>query len=147
MIRTSIQTGLGFSLFSMITLGISNYLYKRSTELLGPTNTTFYYYLFSFTLASLVWLLFHEREEVTKSTLIWPALLAAFLFSSAWTFNYAVAYIDVAVASTIRSLCFVITIFLAVFLSHEHLTLKDWVAVGFAVVSVVLFGSGVNERR
>ena len=133
--------GLIFSLLSMVTLGVSNYLYKRSTEFLGPTNTTFFYYMFSSVLAVIVWLLFREKERVTAPGLLWPALLAVFLFISVWTFNYAVQFIDVSVASTIRSLCFVITIFLAIFLSQEKLTTKDWIAVVFAVLALILFGT------
>jgi drug/metabolite transporter (DMT)-like permease len=135
------NAGLIFSLLSMVTLGVSNYLYKRSTEFLGPTNTTFFYYMFSSVLAVIVWLLFREKERVTAPGLLWPALLAVFLFISVWTFNYAVQFIDVSVASTIRSLCFVITIFLAIFLSQEKLTTKDWIAVVFAVLALILFGT------
>lgn len=132
--------GLIFSLLSMLTLGVSNYLYKRSVDFLGPTNTTFFYYLFSTALAILVWLLFREKERMAATSLVWPALLAVFLFASVWTFNYAVQFIDVSVASTVRSLCFVVTILLATTLSDERLTAKDWVAVAFAVFALVLFG-------
>ena len=132
--------GLFFSLASMLTLGVSTYLYKRSTDVIGPTNTTFFYYLFSFTIAIVVWLLFRETQPIPTANLFWPALLAAFLFTSVWTFNYAVKFIDVSVASTIRSLSFAITILLAINLSQEQLTTKDWFAVVFAVIALVLFG-------
>ena len=137
--------GLLFSLASMLTLGVSTYLYKRSTDILGPTNTTFFYYLFSFTIAIVVWVLFRERDPIAISSLFWPALLAVFLFTSVWTFNYAVKFIDVSVASTIRSLSFAITILLAIYFSQEQLTMKDWVAVVFAVIAIVLFGSNTKN--
>jgi drug/metabolite transporter (DMT)-like permease len=63
-------------------MGISSYLYKRSTEVLGATNAT-----------------------------------------------------------TIRSLGFVVTILLAIFISQEKLSAKDWISVVFAVIAVLLFGS------
>ena len=133
--------GLLFSLVSMITMGISNYLYKRSTEALGATNTTFFSYLFSVIIAMLIWSLFGEKQPFSYADLFWPALLAVFLFISVWTFNYAVQFIDVSVATTIRSLGFVVTILLAIFISHEKLSTKDWIAVVFAVIAVSLFGS------
>ena len=133
--------GLLFSLISMITMGISNYLYKRSTEVLGATNTTFFSYLFSVIIAMLIWFLFREKQSFSYADLFWPALLAVFLFISVWTFNYAVQFIDVSVATTIRSLGFVVTILLAIFISHEKLSTKDWIAVAFAVIAVSLFGS------
>ncbi|MDJ0636299.1 MAG: DMT family transporter [Xenococcaceae cyanobacterium MO_188.B29] len=133
--------GLLFSLVSMITMGISSYLYKKSTEVLGATNTTFFYYLFSGIIALFVWLIFREKQPFTSSDLFWPAILAVFLFSSVWTFNYALQFIDVSVATTIRSLGFVVTILLAIFISHEELSTKDWIAVVFAVIAVSLFGS------
>jgi drug/metabolite transporter (DMT)-like permease len=139
--------GLLFSLASMLTLGVSNYLYKRSTDVLGPTNTTFFYYLFSSIIAIVVWLLFRERVPITAASLFWPALLAAFLFTSVWTFNYAVKFMDVSVASTIRSLSFTITILLAIYFSHEHLTTKDWIAVAFAVIALVFFGLNTENLK
>ena len=45
----------------MVTLGISNYLYKRSTDALGPVNATFFYYLFSLLPATLGWLALGEE--------------------------------------------------------------------------------------
>ena len=134
------NAGLIFALLSMITAGASNYLYKRSTDAIGPINTTFFSYLFSIVLAVAVWLLFREKGRVTAASLVWPATLAIVLFISVWTFNYAVQFIDVSVASTIRSLGFVITIFLAIALSQEKLTTKDWIAVVFAVLALILFG-------
>ena len=62
-------------------------------------------------------------------------LLAIVLFTSVWTFNQAVARIDVSVASTIRSLNFVVTIALAMLLSQEKLTPRDWIAVAFATAA------------
>jgi drug/metabolite transporter (DMT)-like permease len=135
------NAGLILALLSMITAGASNYLYKRSTDAMGPVNTTFFSYLFSIVFAIILWLLFREKERVTVAGLFWPALLAIILFISVWTFNYAVQFIDVSVASTIRSLGFVITIVLAIFLSQEKLTTKDWIAVVFAVLALILFGT------
>lgn len=139
--------GLLFALASMITLGVSNYLYKRSTDVLGPTNTTFFYYLFSLFLAIFVWIFLREKQDFTRADLFWPAMLALFLFSSVLTFNYAVKLIDVSVAATIRSLCFVVTILLAVYISQERLTMKDWIAVAFAVIALLLFGTDSKTLR
>jgi drug/metabolite transporter (DMT)-like permease len=134
-------SGLFFALLSMLSLGVSTYLYKRSTAAIGPTNTTFFYYLFSLVMAVMIWLTFGEKQTFEKTALIWPALLAAFLFTSVWAFNYAVNVIDVSVAATIRSLSFVVTIVLAVGISHESVSPRDWVAVALAVAAIVLFGT------
>ncbi len=50
---------LGFilAILSMVGLGFSTFLYKRSTDAIGPVNTTFFYYLFSLCIAVVVWLL------------------------------------------------------------------------------------------
>lgn len=135
------QAGPLLALASMVTLGISNYLYKRSTDTIGPVNATFFYYLFSLLPATLGWLALGEKERISWSGLAWPALLAIVLFTSVWTFNQAVARIDVSVASTIRSLNFVVTIGLAILLSQEKLTLRDWVAVAFATAAILLFST------
>jgi hypothetical protein len=50
----------------MVTLGVANFYYKKSTQVLGPVNTTFYYYLFSFVIATAVWLAFREKEFSPK---------------------------------------------------------------------------------
>ncbi len=73
--------GLLFSLASMITMGISNYLYKRSTEVLGATNTTFFYYLFSGIIAFFVWLIFREKQPKNWAVVAF-AVIAVFLFGS-----------------------------------------------------------------
>jgi len=138
-------SGLLLALLSMLTLGISTYLYKQSTAAIGPTNTTFFYYLFSLIMAVAVWLVFGEKQPFEKMALLWPALLAVFLFSSVWAFNYAVSVIDVSVAATLRSLSFLVTIGLAVSISHESLATKDWVAAALAAVAIVLFG--INPQR
>jgi len=134
------QNGIFFALFSMLTLGVSSFLYKRSTVAIGPTNTTFFYYFFSCLIAFFAWLFFRESQSFERSALVWPALLASFLFSSVWAFNFAVTSLDVSIAATIRSLSFLVTIILAVVFTQETVTTKDWVAVGLAIAAIVLFG-------
>lgn len=138
---TTTKEGLFFAIVSMVTMGISSYLYKRSTDAIGATNTTFFYYLFGLMIAAMIWPVFREKQVAFSWNLIWPAILALFLFTSVWAFNYSVSLIDVSVATTIRSLGFVVTIGLAVFLSQERLTPREWVAVVFATLAVILFGS------
>lgn len=133
-------TGFFFAILSMLCLGIGTFLYKQSTLELGPTHTMFFYYLFSIVLASLVWFLVADKPAVSKESLVWPALMALFLSSSVWTFSYALKTMEVSTASTIRGLSFLATLILAVLFYREELTLKDMVAVCFAVVAVVLFG-------
>ena len=127
-------------IFSMIGLGISNFLYKRSTDAIGPVNTTFFYYLLSFVIAIVIWFLFREKDRDILENLHWPALIAISLFTSVLAFNYAVKYIDVSIGSTIRSLSFLVTVTLAVVFYKEELYAKDYVALVCAAIAIVLFG-------
>jgi drug/metabolite transporter (DMT)-like permease len=133
--------GFFLLLISMVTLGVSTYLYKRSADVIGPTNTTFFYYLFSSAIAIVMWVVFREKQPIAPASLFWPALVSVFLFTSVWTFNYAIKFMDVSTASSIRSLGFIVTILLAIFISHEKLSPKDWIAVALAVIAVLILGS------
>ncbi len=132
---------LGFSLaiISMAGLGFSTFLYKRSTDAIGPVNTTFFYYLFSLCIAVVVWLLFREKDIEILKGLHWPALIAIFLFTSVLTFNFAVKYIEVSIGSTVRSLSFLVTVVLAVVFYKEQLHIKDYAALMFAAIAILLF--------
>ena len=139
--------GFIFAIASMVTLGVANFYYKKSTQVLGPVNTTFYYYLFSFAIALCVWLAFRERDCSLKSSyegLVWPLIIAVFLFVSVLSFNYSVKYINVSVGSTIRSMSFLITVVLAFFVYKETLTVKDYLAIFLAVFAVALFAYDGN---
>ena len=134
--------GIMFATVSMVTLGIANFYYKKSTQLLGPVNTTFYYYLFSFVIALTVWLAFREKEFRLKASyqgLIWPLIIAVFLFTSVLSFNYSVKYINVSVGSTIRSMSFLVTIGLAFLIYKESFAVKDYISILLAVAAVTLF--------
>ncbi len=132
--------GFLLAIISMAGLGFSNFLYKQSTDSIGPVNTTFFYYLFSVSIATVVWFFFKEDGKIELINLLWPALIAIFLFSSVLSFTFAVKYINVSVGSTIRSLSFIVTIVLAVLFYKEELYLKDYIALFFAVSAVILFG-------
>jgi drug/metabolite transporter (DMT)-like permease len=139
--------GFIFAIASMATLGVANFYYKKSTQVIGPVNTTFYYYLFSFVIALCVWLAFRERDFSLKSSyegLVWPLIIAVFLFVSVLSFNYSVKYINVSVGSTIRSMSFLITVVLAFFVYKEALTVKDYLAIFLAVFAVALFAYDGN---
>ena len=132
--------GLILSIISMIGLGFSNFLYKKSTSAIGPVNTTFFYYLFSFCIATVIWFVFREHGMVKCKELIWPFLIAIFLFTSVLSFTFAVKYIDVSVGATIRCLAFVVTVILALVFTKENLALKDYFALGLAAFAIILFG-------
>ena len=139
--------GFTFATVSMVTLGVANFYYKESTQALGPVNTTFYYYLFGFAIALCVWLAFRERDFSLKSSyegLVWPLMIAVFLFASVLSFNYSVKYINVSVGSTIRSMSFLVTVVLAFFVYKETFTVKDYVAMFLALIAVVLFAYDGN---
>ena len=131
----------------MVTLGVANFYYKKSTQVLGPVNTTFYYYLFSFVIALTVWLAFREKEFSLKASyqgLVWPLIIAVFLFTSVLSFNYSVKYINVSVGSTIRSLSFLVTIGLAFLIYKETFAVKDYIAILLAIAAVTLLAYDGN---
>lgn len=132
--------GLLFIIVSMSCLGISTFIYKKSTEAVGPVNTTFFYYLFAFIMAGIYWLIFREEQPFSKTDLIWPLLVALFLFISVLTFNYALSQLlPISIASAIRSLSFVVTIALAVIITREKIHPKDIVAIVLATAALTLF--------
>lgn len=139
--------GFIFATVSMVTLGVANFYYKKSTQVLGPVNTTFYYYLFSFVIALTVWLAFREKEFSLKASyqsLVWPLVIAIFLFASVLSFNYSIKNINVSVGSTIRSMSFLVTIGLAFLVYKETFAVKDYIAIVLAVAAVTLFAYDGN---
>lgn len=139
--------GFIFATVSMVTLGVANFYYKKSTQVLGPVNTTFYYYLFSFIIALTVWLAFREKEFSIKASyqsLVWPLFIAIFLFASVLSFNYSIKNINVSVGSTIRSMSFLVTIGLAFLVYKETFAVKDYIAMVLALAAVTLFAYDGN---
>jgi len=137
--------GILSAIISMIFAGISTYLYKRCSPLLGPTNTTFFYYLSGFVIASIVWVVAREKTPIFRGDLVWPFFTALSLFISIWTFNYSLQTTNVSIASPIRGMSFVITAFLAVWISSEKLYLKDYLAMALALISIIVFSIGERE--
>lgn len=135
-----INSGLGFAIASMLFMGISTFLYKRSTDALGATNTTFFYYLFSIVIATGVWIMFREKEPFSPTALIWPFIIAICLFLSVWFFNLSLLNLQVSAASTIRALFFIVTVALAVVFAKEQPGPLGMAGIGLAIIAVVLIG-------
>jgi drug/metabolite transporter (DMT)-like permease len=139
--------GLGWAILSALCLGIGTFFYKFSGRHMSPSNTTFFYYLFSFCLGFFVWTLTPDRGHVNRSALIWPALMALFLWASVWTFSSATLAIDMSVASTVRGLSFIPTVLLSVVVFHERPSLKTFIAMGLVGAAVLLLGWDTSERQ
>ncbi len=135
-----INPGLAFAIGSMFFMGVSTFLYKRSTDALGATNTTLFYYLFSIVIATGVWLMFREKEPFSPTALIWPFIIAICLFLSVWFFNLSLLNIQVSAASTIRALFFIVTVALAVIFTKEQPGPLGVTGIGLAIVAVILIG-------
>ena len=56
------------------------------------------------------------------------------------SFNFAVKHMDVSIGSTIRSLSFVVTVIFARIFYKEDLHVIDYIALGFAIIVILLFG-------
>lgn len=134
------ENGMILAFGSMFFMGISSFLYKRSTDAIGPTNTTFFYYLFSIFIATGVWLVFRERQDFDKTALVWPLIIAVCLFLSVWLFNMALTEVQVSVAATIRGLFFLVTSALAFLVLKETPSTIGIYAIGFAAISLILLG-------
>jgi drug/metabolite transporter (DMT)-like permease len=135
-----INSGLMFAIASMFFMGISTFLYKRSTDAIGATNTTFFYYLFSIVIATGVWLIFREKEPFLPAALIWPFIIAICLFLSVWFFNLSLLNLQVSAASTIRALFFIVTVALAIVFAKEQPGPLGMSGIGLAIIAVILIG-------
>ena len=135
-----INSGLMFAIASMFFMGISTFLYKRSTDAIGATNTTFFYYLFSIVIATGVWLIFREKEPFLPAALIWPFIIAICLFLSVWFFNLSLLNLQVSAASTIRALFFIVTVALAIVFAKEQSGPLGMSGIGLAIIAVILIG-------
>lgn len=138
---------LVFILISMACLGITNFLFKFSSTSLGPTRSTFFYYLFGLGLSCIALLVDRGKREYMPQDLIFPALIAAFLFVSILAYNIALNYMPVSKASTIRSLSFIVTIVLALIATKENLMFKDYLAIALASGAILLLGWPSSETR
>ena len=134
--------GIGLAIISAVTLGISNSLYKQSSEVLSPISTTFYYYVFSAILATIVWLFFGDSKPVAVANLVWPALIAVSLFLSVLTFNFAIMHLSVSMGATIRALSFLVTVIIGVAWYRDQLTWQQGLAVALSLVAILLAGMG-----
>mgnify|MGYP006109762251 CR=1 FL=1 len=135
-----INSGLAFAIASMFFMGVSTFLYKRSTDALGATNTVFFYYLFSIVIATGVWLICREKEPFSPSALVWPFIIAISLFLSVWFFNLSLLNLQVSAAATIRALFFIVTVALAIVFAKEQPGPLGMTGIGLAIISVILIG-------
>lgn len=134
--------GILLAVLSAVSLGISNSLYKQSSEVLSPVQTTFYYYIFSTLLATVVWFFYGESKPVTAANLTWPAGIAVFLFISVLSFNFAIMHMSVSMGATIRALSFIVTVIIGVCWYRDQLTWQHSLAVVLSLVAILLAGMG-----
>ena len=137
--------GLGWAIISALCLGTGAFFYKISGKYLTPSNTTFFYYLFSLVIAFIVWIFTPDRGSVSRSALIWPALMAWFLCASVWTFSSATRLVDMSTASTVRGLSFIPTVLLSMAIFHERPSTKTFIAMILVAAAVLLLGLDAAE--
>lgn len=139
--------GVILAIVSAISLGISNSLYKQSSEVLSPVQTTFYYYLFSALLATIVWFFYGESKPISTTNLIWPAAIAVFLFLSVLTFNLAIMHLSVSMGATIRALSFLVTVMIGVCWYRDQVSWQQGLAIVLSLVSILLVGIGNSNTE
>lgn len=128
-------------ILSALASGVVTVLYKKSTNVIGPINTTFYYYLFGTIITFVVWIFFKRAEPVRVEDLVYPGLIAIGLSFSIISFNFGLAHAKVSIAGTIRSFSFVFTIVLALIFFKEKLTIKQIIGVVLAIASMLMLTS------
>ena len=138
----NILLGYILVLISAISLGITNFVFPRASQSLGPVNATFFYYVFALLLALGYWIPLQEQPPTKLGDWQWPIYLALAMFISNLTYSYATRYLDTSLPATIRSLSFFITGLLAVYFNKEALTPKDWFALLLVAAGILLFGHG-----
>lgn len=126
---------------SALTMGITSVLYKKSTTVLGPVNTTFYYYLFGTVLSFIVWTVFKSPEKVMIKDLIYPAFIALTLFISILTFTIGLQHTKATISYTIRAFSFVFSIIITIIFFKVDITPKQIVGIVLAAVSMFLMVS------
>ncbi|MBI2641855.1 DMT family transporter [Candidatus Roizmanbacteria bacterium] len=128
-------------ILSALFLGIANIFYKKSSVLIGAINTTFFYYLFGFILAFIIWIFFKEKTEFTPGNMGNAFLISFFLVISVLLFTIGInkPEVSIPIASTIRSLAFVSTVFIAILFLKESLTVTNTIGIMLAIASVVVF--------
>jgi drug/metabolite transporter (DMT)-like permease len=131
--------GVVYAILASVCLGISSIFFKESTQALGPSNTTLFYYLFGSLFAFILWASLGGRQSFARGDLIWPALTALSLSTSVIFFTTSLKSTRVSVVTTIYGLSFVVTVVLAVLLKKDVLHLKDYIASGLAVAAVIVF--------
>lgn len=123
---------------SMIFLGVSNIFFQKSTQIIGPINTTWWYYIFGLLLSTVIYLV-SEKPVITDYTAIkWPFFVALFLVMSVCLFNFALQKINVSIASTVRSLSFITTILLSFYFSEEVLSSRQLLGMVLGIGSILL---------
>ncbi|WP_156819990.1 EamA family transporter [Synechococcus sp. PCC 7336] len=134
------------AILAMVTLGIGNFIFKISTDTIGPIYTTLFYYVFGTFIGMSFWWFSEQKSAFQISTqwsgLIWPALAALSIALSVLSFSTALKSLPVSLASTILNLSFIVTTILGLMILKESLSLKDIVAILLAVTSIVIFGLG-----
>lgn len=128
-------------IISAITLGITTALYKKSTAVIGPFNTTFFYYLFGTILSFIVWFFFKKTEPIMIKDLIYPGIIAVTLLISILTFNIGLQHTKLTISSTIRAFSFFVPIIIAVIFFREQLSIKQVIGIFLAVISISLMVS------
>ncbi len=128
-------------IISALTLGITSVLYKKSTTEMGPVNTTFYYYLFGTIISFVVWVLFRSSEKVLVKDLVYPGLIAIFLFISILTFNIGLQKTKVSISATIRAFSFIFSTIIAVLIFKEEVSPKQVIGIVLAGISLFLMVS------
>lgn len=135
MLNNSIFLLVGSSIF----LGISNIFFQKSTKAIGAENTTLWYYVFGAVIAAAYSFFKANAVEYSITDLRWAFFTASTLIVSVYLFNFAIEDAKISIASTIRSMSFVVTIVLSISLGQEALSLKHFVGILLAVGAVICF--------
>lgn len=122
---------------SMFFLGLGNLFFQKSSLSIGAFLTTVWYYIIGAVFAFLILSFSKEKRLfIPVGELRWVSLIALSLLLSVFMFSKAIQSIPISIASTIRSMSFIVTIIIVLFLGNEDLSLKKGVGFFLAIGAV-----------
>lgn len=132
------KTPFLYLLASVFFLGCSNIFFKKSSLAIGALSTTVWYYVFGCVLAIVLALVTKEKVTIHVHELKPVMFLAGCIFLSVYCYTKAIEDVSVGIASTVRSLSFVVTICVSFFMGEMVFSLKTIIGIVLAMAALFL---------
>ena len=131
------MTSTQAALLALVGYGITGFLYKVSSKYIDAVSMAVVMSAFSFTVMVPYWYTIRDKRVMT-STGIWYALLIGVVGGIAFMAYIKSIHLGKAsVATTLRSLSFIVTSVLAVTLLDEELSSRQWIGIALAISAAI----------